>query len=334
MTDSLEALVVLDRLRKYFPIRKGFLGRHSRDLKALDGVSFTISEGEIYGLVGESGSGKTTLGYSVVGIYKPTSGKVLFRGQDIWKAKGADRWTIKKQVQIVFQDPGSSLNPRKTIAQTLQLPLRMHKVGDSHGLRARMQELLELVEIPSAYLKEHPAVLSGGQKQRVAIARSLASQPSFIVLDEPTSSLDVSVQAKIISLLMGLRSDFGLSYLFITHDLSLMRNMATRIAIMYLGKICEIATASDFFQHPLHPYTQLLLASIPVISDEERALKPEMTLLKGEVPSPVNIPSGCSFHPRCPSKLQICKEEDPASIPVGSEHSVRCHLFRAEDERD
>lgn len=327
MNDVTENILEIQHLRKYFPVRKGLLSGHAGDVKALDGVGLAIRRGEIFGLVGESGSGKSTLGYTALGIYKPTSGKILFRGVDLAKASRKDTRVLQKHRQIVFQDPGASLNPRKSIAQTLTLPLRVHGMVKGNALRGRLQQLLDLVELPSRYLREHPAALSGGQKQRVAIARALASEPSFIVLDEPTSALDVSVQAKIISLLLKLRSEFDLSYLFITHDLSLIRNVASRVAIMYLGKTCEMAEALGFFQKPLHPYTRVLLASIPVISEEEEELKPEEAAMAGEVPSPVNVPTGCSFHPRCSRRLAICSVEDPVETDVSRGHVVRCHLF-------
>jgi peptide/nickel transport system ATP-binding protein len=257
-------------------------------------------------------------------MYHPTSGLVAFQGQDLFAEKVRPQ-PLRKSIQIVFQDPGSSLNPRQTVRQILELPLRIHRPEVN-----RLQEvvrLLELVGLPPDTMYKHPQMLGGGEKQMVGIARALASEPRFVILDEPTSALDVSVQGKIINLLMRLQREFDLSYLFITHDLSLMRNVASRVAIMYLGKICEIAETAEFFRNPLHPYTQMLLSSIPVISEEEEQHKPKKITSSGEIPSPVNIPPGCSFHTRCPLKMAICIEADPEMVEVAPEHTVRCHLY-------
>jgi len=317
-------IVTVERLRKYFSTKQG-------TVRAVDEVSFSIREGETFGLVGESGSGKTTVAHTLVGIYQPTSGTALFKGQDIGLVSRRRPMSLKRDIRIVFQDPGSSLNPRWSIKETLNLPLRVHRIRSSAADRLkRIRELLSMVELPpEEYLYKYPQAIGGGEKQMMAIARALASDPSFVILDEPTSALDVSVQAKIISLLMGLQKQLGLTYLFITHDLSLMRNMADRVAIMYLGKISEVAPTVEFFRQPLHPYTKMLLSSIPVISEEEEALKPKRIVSRGEIPSPVNIPTGCSFHLRCPEKIAICPQVDPAMREVGSGHLVRCHLFNA-----
>jgi peptide/nickel transport system ATP-binding protein len=295
----------------------------------VDEVSFSVREGETFGLVGESGSGKTTVAHTLIGIYQPTSGKALFKGQDIGVASRRRPMSLKRDMRIVFQDPGSSLNPRWSIRETLDLPLKVHRIGgNASGRLKRIRELLAMVELPpDEYLYKYPQAIGGGEKQMMAIARALASDPSFVILDEPTSALDVSVQAKIISLLIDLQKRLKLTYLFITHDLSLMRNMADRVAIMYLGKISEVAPTVEFFRGPLHPYTKMLLSSIPVISDEEEALKPKKVVSRGEIPSPVNIPTGCSFHQRCPQKLAVCQRVDPAMVEVGDGHLVRCHLF-------
>jgi len=322
-----QEMVVLDGVKRYFPVRGGLLMRKVADVKAVNGVSFSIGEREIFGLVGESGSGKSTLGYVLIRIYRPTSGKVFFKGSDLFGVRGRASDALRKDIQIVFQDPGSSLNPKKKIVQTLELPLLVHKTHRRKDRLRRVTELLEMVELPASYMNKPPYALSGGQKQRVAIARALATEPSFLLLDEPTSALDVSVQGKIITLLLQLRSEFNLTYLFITHDLSLMRNLAMRVAIMYLGKIVEIASAAEFFERPLHPYTQMLLSSIPVLSDKEEALKPKRVFSTGEVPSPVNIPSGCGFHPRCHKRMDMCTQIDPEMIEMGDGHAVRCHLF-------
>jgi oligopeptide/dipeptide ABC transporter ATP-binding protein len=323
MTDD---ILMVKNLKKYFVIdHRGLVNREPITVKAVDGISFSVREGETFGLVGESGSGKSTVAYIAVGMYQPTQGTIYFQGQDLF-ADDRDRpLALKKEIQIVFQDPGSSLNPRRTIQQILELPLRIHQPD-----KDRVEEvvrLLDMVDLPPEYMPKHPQMLSGGEKQIVAVARALATNPSLMILDEPTSALDVSVQGKIINLLIRLQREFNLTYLFITHDLSLMRNVASRVAIMYLGKICEVAEAGEFFQDPKHPYTQMLLSSIPVVSEDEEKLKPEKVISRGEIPSPVNIPRGCSFHSRCPHKMEICTSVDPTMVDIGKGHTVRCHLY-------
>ncbi|WP_424914263.1 ABC transporter ATP-binding protein [Thermanaerothrix sp.] len=322
--ENSEILKVIN-LKKYFRIGKDKKGPIY--VRAVDGVSFNVKYGETLGLVGESGSGKSTIAYTVVGMYRPTSGQILFKDKNIGVQATKRPLALKREIQIVFQDPGSSLNPRQTIEQILRLPLRLHTQTPTRQLRDKLVELLEKVELPPDYLYKSPPSIGGGEKQMVAIARALAPNPSLIVLDEPTSALDVSVQAKIINKLMDLQKELNLTYLFITHDLSLMRNVANRIAIMYLGKICEVADAATFFEKPLHPYTQMLISSVPVVTEEEERLKPKKVVSIGEIPSPVNIPPGCSFHLRCPYKMPICSEVDPEMVEVASGHIVRCHLF-------
>ena len=314
-------ILTIEQLKKHFVTRQGIV-------KAVDGISFSVKEGETFGLVGESGSGKSTVAYTVIGMYKPTKGKVLYRGKNISQESKKRSQALKKEIRIVFQDPGTSLNPARSIRQILELPLKIHNLSRNHkDIVNKIEELLKMVQLPVDYIYKYPLMIGGGEKQMVAIARALATNPSFVLLDEPTSALDVSVQAKIINMLIQFQKKFNLSYLFITHDLSLMRNVASRVAIMYLGKICEIAPASEFFKNPLHPYTQMLLSSISVISDEEEALKPKKIISKGEIPSPVNVPPGCSFHLRCPNKMDICSREDPVMVEVSKGHTVRCHLY-------
>ncbi|MBW1720669.1 MAG: ABC transporter ATP-binding protein [Deltaproteobacteria bacterium] len=315
------SILVLEDLKKHFPTQQGLV-------KAADGISFSINKGETFGLVGESGSGKSTVAYTLVGAYRPTSGRITFEGEDISRESAKRTLTQKKRLQIVFQDPGSSLNPARTVQQTLDMPLKVHKIGRNRKERIeKIIELLELVQLPPDYIYKYPPMLSGGEKQMIGIARALATSPSFIILDEPTSALDVSVQAKIINMLRDFQKRFQLSYLFITHDLSLMRNVASRVAIMYLGKLCEIAPTREFFRNPQHPYTQLLLSSIPVITEEEEALKPAQVISKGEIPSPVNMPPGCGFHLRCHKKMDVCSKVDPVIKDLGEGHLVRCHLY-------
>jgi len=320
------ALLTVDNLKKHFLIGQtgSALNRQPVTVKAVDGISFEMNAGETLGLVGESGSGKSTVAYVVVGMYQPTGGKIRFLDKDIaYKDKRPKE--LQKAIQIVFQDPGSSLNPRHTIRQILEMPFRVHQ--KDKNLLEMVIYLLEIVGLPPETMYRYPRMLSGGEKQIVGIARALATNPQLIILDEPTSALDVSVQAKTINLLLQLQKEFNLSYLFITHDLSLMRNVATRVAIMYLGKICEVAYTSDFFSKPLHPYTQMLLSSIPVVSEEEEALRPKKVISHGEIPSPVNIPKGCSFHTRCPFAMPICMEIDPVFTQMDECHEVRCHLY-------
>jgi len=319
-------------LKKYFRIGKDKKGPIF--VRAVDGVNFSIKYGETLGLVGESGSGKSTIAYTVVGMYHPTSGQILFKDQNIGMEAVRRPLSLKKEIQIVFQDPSSSLNPEQTVEQILSLPLKLHTRTSKRQFREKMVELLEKVELPSDYLYKLPPSIGGGEKQMVAIARALASNPSLIVLDEPTSALDVSIQAKVINKLINLQKELNLTYLFITHDLSLERNVASRIAIMYLGKICEVADAAIFFEKPLHPYTQMLISSVPVITEEEEKLKPKKIVSIGEIGSPVNPPSGCSFHPRCPYRMSICSGVDPEMIEVSPGHIVRCHLFSRQEKTD
>jgi peptide/nickel transport system ATP-binding protein len=321
-----DILTVTD-LKKHFVIgQTGHLNqRRAITVKAVNGISFQIREGETIGLVGESGSGKSTVAYITIGMYLPTSGSVRFRDHELFQGNSQRPKHLQKEIQIVYQDPGSSLNPRQNIKQILEMPLRIHQ--PSTNRLEQIVYLLEIVGLPPAYMYKYPRMLSGGEKQIVAIARALATEPSLVILDEPTSALDVSVQAKTINLLLELQREFQLSYMFITHDLSLMRNVSSRVAIMYLGKICEVAETVDFFRNPLHPYTQMLLSSIPVITQQEEELKPKKVISTGEIPSPVNIPPGCSFHTRCPFVMDICKQVDPVMVEVGKSHIVRCHLF-------
>jgi peptide/nickel transport system ATP-binding protein len=321
-------ILVANNLVKYFPINRSTIFKQEWVVvKAVDGIDFTVKKGECLGLVGESGSGKSTTAYTIVGMYGPTSGELKFKGEDITRPAVHRPKHLKKDIQIIFQDPGSSLNPRRSIGDILEMPLRVHgQVGKNKSIEQQVVDLLDQVELPAAYRFKSPATIGGGERQMVAIARALATDPSFIVLDEPTSALDVSVQAKIITMLMRIQRQFDLTFLFITHDLSLMRNIATRIAIMYLGKIAEIAPAADFFEKPLHPYTQMLLSSIPVLTKAEMALKPSKIHSVGEIPSPVNVPPGCSFNTRCPLKQERCLIDDPVMREILPGHFVRCHF--------
>jgi len=315
-------ILTVKNLKKYFITQQGIV-------KAVNDINFSIKEGEIFGLVGESGSGKSTVAYTIAGSYQPTEGEITYRNQGISNESKKRPKELKKEIQIVFQDPGTSLNPARNIYQILELPLKVHSIVKNRKDRIeKVKELLKMVELPEDYIYKYPQMIGGGERQMISIARALATDPSLILLDEPTSALDVSIQAKIINMLIKFQKDFNLSYLFITHDLSLMQNVASSVAIMYLGKICENASSSEFFRNPLHPYTQMLLSSIPVLTDEEERLKPKKIKSTGEIPSPVNIPPGCSFHSRCPKKMDICSIEDPVMVEVTKGHFVRCHLYK------
>ena len=302
-------------------LRKSFTVGRSH-VQALRGVDLTLPRGAVLGLAGESGSGKSTLARLLAGISTPEGGEWLLDGRAVTAALTHDLW-FQRRVQMVFQDPTSSLNPRRTVRQSLEVPLV--SLGLPRAQRAaRVRELLELVELGAHFADAFPGGLSGGQKQRVAIARALAIEPQLIVLDEPTSALDVSVQAKVIALLLGLRARLGLSYLFISHDLSLMRNVADQTAILYLGRVVEQAPTAQLFTHPRHPYTQMLLSAIPVVSAHEEQFKPRHVRVTGEIPSATAIPPGCTFHTRCPYAVPACRAAEPALDPFDPNHLVRC----------
>lgn len=321
-----ETLLVVRDLVKHFPIRGGLMRRKIAEVKAVERVSFDILGGEIFGLVGESGSGKSTVGKTLLGIYKPTMGSIRFKGRDVSQLTNESRRFFKKEAQMVFQDPKSSLNPRRSIKSTIEESLIVHKISRNGREREKaVADLLKMVELSPNYMYKYPSMLSGGQRQRVAIARALALNPSFIVLDEPTSALDVSVQAKIIRLLQRLQTERQMAYLFISHDLSLMRTMADRTAVMYLGRIYEIAPTDKLFAKPLFPYTRALISAVPVVSEEERRMKPARQNMGGEIPSPINPPGGCAFHPRCKETSPVCSKELPGLVEIESDHFVRCH---------
>ncbi len=321
-----EPIIQIKNLKTYFDIGKKDGARQY--VKAVDDVTLDIEEGEVLGLVGESGSGKSTIAYSLVGMYTATGGELFYKGQPL-PAKLKDRpKSLKKDIQIVFQDPVSSLNKQHSIKEILELPLKVHQIcPDENSRIQRIKELLAMVELPSSYMYKSPSSIGGGERQMIAIARAFACNPKFIILDEPTSALDVSIQAKIINKLLELQKEQKLTYLFITHDLSLMRNIATRVAILYLGKVAEVAPTADFFKTPVHPYTQMLLSSIPVVSDEEEMLKPKKVEVKGEIPSPVNIPPGCSFAKRCSLQTDICFVDDPVPAALSASHHMSCHQY-------
>jgi len=316
-----EKILEIKNLKKYFPLRNGLV------VKAVDGVDLELHRGETLGLVGESGSGKSTIAYVLVGMYEASDGDMIFKGNNIAKTGLHRTMKQKGEIQIVFQDPGSSLNAKRTIAKSLMVPMQIHDRKSRQDMVAEGRRLLEAVGLPAEFADKYPRTLGGGERQLVSVARALATNPELVILDEPTSALDVSVQAKVISKLIELQKERNLAYLFITHDLSLMRNVADRVAILYLGRLCEQAPAAEFFQDPLHPYTKMLLSSIPVATAEEEALKPAKIVSEGEIPSPVNVPPGCAFHLRCKDKLPVCSVERPVMKEVKPGHWVCCHLF-------
>ena len=317
-----DVLLEVDNLVKHFSVGSG----HAARVRAVDGVSFTIRRGETLGLVGESGCGKTTTGRCILQLERPTSGRILFEGVDLTTLEHNALRAVRRRVQVIFQDPYSSLNPRMTIGQIIAEPLQVHGIVREKAARAsRVQELLLQVGLLPQHAQRYPHQLSGGQRQRVGIARALAMEPALIVCDEPVSALDVSIQAQIINLLEDLQSRLGLTYLFIAHDLSVVRHISDRVAVMYLGKIAEITDRQRLYEEPLHPYTRALLSAVP-IPDPALEARRERTVLRGEVPSLLNPPPGCVFHPRCPIAVDRCSAEVPLLREIGPGHRAACHL--------
>ncbi|HYK53472.1 MAG TPA: dipeptide ABC transporter ATP-binding protein [Candidatus Eremiobacteraceae bacterium] len=318
-----KALVEVEGVTKYFPITAGVFSRHVADVKAVDGVSFSIKRGETLGLVGESGSGKTTIGRCILRLLEPTTGSIRFGGEDITKIDGKSMRAKRKEMQIIFQDPYASLNPRMTVGDIIAEPLQIHKLAKGPEVDAKVNDLLRTVGLSPYHANRYPHEFSGGQRQRIGVARALAVSPKFIVADEPVSALDVSIQAQVVNLLQDLQQQFGLTYLFIAHDLSVVRHISDRVAVMYVGKIMELADRDSLYEKPLHPYTQSLLSAIP-IPDPRSDARRERIILEGDIPSPVRPPSGCRFHTRCPIAYERCKVEVPELLNYG-DHFVACH---------
>lgn len=316
-------LLSVKDLTKYFPITGGLFSRVVGHVKAVDGVSFDIKRGETLGLVGESGCGKTTTGRAVLRLIEPSSGQVYFEGKDIAKASKREMRALRREMQIVFQDPFGSLNPRMSVGEIVEEPLVIHHMGNNQERQKRVRELLEVVGLSAYHIRRYPHEFSGGQRQRIGIARSLALNPKLVVADEPVSALDVSIQSQILNLMEDLQREFGLTYLFIAHGLNVIRHISDRVGVMYLGVMMEIADADEIYKHPLHPYTEALFSAIPIPNP---AVRRERIILQGDVPSPVNPPSGCRFHTRCPIAQEQCKVERPPLKESAPGHWVACHF--------
>ncbi|MFQ5835259.1 MAG: ABC transporter ATP-binding protein [bacterium] len=330
MVETNENLMEVRNLKKYFPLRGGFLSRIVEETRAVDGVSFSIKPMETLGLVGESGSGKTTVARAILRLSSITDGQVLFEGRDIFKLDRKELRKLRQRLQIIFQDPHASLNPRMSVEEIVGEAILIHHLARGSEKKEKLVKLLEIVGLSAHYLRRYPHEFSGGERQRIGIARALAVDPRLIVCDEPVSALDVSIQAQIINLLKDLQRRFGLSYLFIAHDLSVVRHIAHRVAVMYLGKIVELATRDRVYTSPQHPYTEALLSAVPI---PDPTVKQKRIVLKGEMPSPVNPPSGCYFHPRCPYAEPICQQKTPALEDLGEQHWVACHLRKREGHK-
>jgi oligopeptide transport system ATP-binding protein len=322
-----DVVISVRNLKKHFPIRRGILRRQVGAVQAVDGISFEIKRGETLGLVGESGCGKSTAGRTILQLLRPTAGDVYWGETNLTELKGEELRRSRRHMQIIFQDPYASLNPRMTVGDIIGEPLQIQHIGDSDSRKERVRELLELVGLNPYFVNRYPHEFSGGQRQRIGIARALSTNPTFIVADEPISALDVSIQAQVVNLLDDLKQDLGLTYLFIAHDLSMVRYISDRVAVMYLGRIVELSERDEVYDHPLHPYTQALLSAIPVPDPDEEA-KRQRIILEGDVPNPASPPPACRFHTRCSYASDICHQEDPEFRDLGSSdipHMVACH---------
>jgi oligopeptide/dipeptide ABC transporter ATP-binding protein len=320
----MDVLLEIKNLRKYFPVRGGFIEGSKGIVKAVDGVNLEVTRGETLGLVGESGCGKTTLGRMILRLEAPTEGEIFFEGENVLGYNGERLKKFRRDVQMVFQDPYASLNPRRSAGSTIGEPFLVHGLADAREREERVARLMGIVGLTREQMRRYPHEFSGGQRQRIGVARALALNPKIIVADEPVSALDVSIQAQILNLLKDLQAEFGLTYIFISHDLSVVEHMSDRVAVMYLGKIVELANSKVLYETPLHPYTKVLFSAIPV---PDPARKKERIITGGDVPSPVNPPPGCTFHPRCPYRIERCNREVPALLEISKGHFVACHLY-------
>ena len=323
---SNEILIEVKNLKKYFQVKNEFLSKEKKFVKAVDDVSFYIKKGETFGLVGESGCGKSTLGRTITRLYDATEGDIFFEGTNIAKLPKKEMKNFYSKIQTIFQDPYSSLNPNMTVRELINEPLSLHTNLNKIEINNKIKELLEMVGLSEADMDKYPYEFSGGQRQRIGIARAISTEPDFILCDEPISALDVSIQAQVVNMLEDLQKELGLTYLFVAHDLSMVKHISDRIGVMYLGKIVEISESNELYKKPLHPYTKGLLSSIP-ISDPKQAKNTEMKLIKGDVPSPIDIPTGCRFHTRCPYAMDVCKSVQPEMKEVENNHFVSCHLY-------
>lgn len=319
-------LIEINNLKMYFPIKKGLLNKTVNNVKAVDDVSFSIKKGETLGLVGESGCGKTTTGRAIIKLYEPTAGQILYNGVDIARFSPSKMTSYRRKMQMIFQDPYASLDPRMTVGDIIGEAIEVHKLMGGKEKTERIQYLLERVGLNSEHANRYPHEFSGGQRQRIGIARALAVEPEFIVCDEPISALDVSIQAQVVNMLEDLQKDLGLTYLFIAHDLSMVKHISNRVGVMYLGKMVEVAGSNELYKRPLHPYTQALLSAIP-IPDPDQSEKKERIVLEGEIPSPIDPPSGCRFRNRCKYATAKCAEAVPELKDMGDGHMVACHLY-------
>lgn len=320
-----EVLLEVRNVQKFFPIKHGFFSGKTKYVQAVDNVSFSIKKGETFGLVGESGCGKSTLGRTIIRLYDPTGGDVIFDGAEIGKMPASELKPFRKRIQMIFQDPYASLNSRMTVGDIIGEPIDIHNLASGEERTKKIYDLLERVGLSREHAGRYPHEFSGGQRQRIGIARALAVDPEFIICDEPISALDVSIQAQVVNMLEDLQKDFGLTYLFIAHDLSMVKHISDRIGVMYLGKLVEVCDANDLYSSPNHPYTQALLSAIP-IPDPDVAKANKRVILEGDVPSPINPPSGCRFRTRCRFVMPICSEKEPLLTEVGKDHVSACHL--------
>jgi oligopeptide transport system ATP-binding protein len=328
MRETAKLLVQVEHLKKYFPIMRGMVvPRHVGDVKAVDDVNFTLYHGETLGLVGETGCGKTTVGRTIMRLYEPTEGKVIFDGIDLTALRGETLRKMRQRMQMIFQDPYASLNPRMTVGSIVASPLEVHNFAKGKEKRQRVDDLLHMVGLNPEFVNRYPHEFSGGQRQRIGIARALALNPDLVICDEPISSLDVSIQAQVVNLLEELQNRLNLTYLFIAHDLSMVRHISDRIAVMYLGKIMELTDRNEIYVNPLHPYTQALMSAVPV-PDPDVQSKRHRIILEGDIPSPANPPSGCNFNTRCPQAEEICRQQEPEFREIRKGHWVACHLAK------